>query len=124
VTIPVAPKIDLAALLVRAGNDDDLMREVIGDFLAGSHELVTSVVTAAAAGDHGAAAAHAHRIRGALLALSAGPAALAAGEVEQLAANVGTATADASAERLAAAVRVFVEVVASVSLEMRRFLEG
>jgi CheY-like chemotaxis protein len=82
---PEEPELDRAALFARACDDAELVREVVGDFLATSSPMLEELTQALASGDLGQAAGRAHRLRGALLALGANRAARAAGALEAVA---------------------------------------
>ena len=83
-----AARLDLPALRARASNDEALVREVIEDFLRDADELLSAVVAGVGGGRFGEAARDAHRIRGALLARGAGPAAVAASALEAAACSL------------------------------------
>lgn len=85
--------LDLAELRERAGHDEELVVELLGDFLDRAGEVAT-LTEAANAGDYTKAARLAHRLKGSLLALGAKAAARAASTVEhQAAARAADTTA-------------------------------
>jgi HPt (histidine-containing phosphotransfer) domain-containing protein len=93
------PRLDLPALRARASNDEELVREVLDDFLRDVGAL-RGAVDASVDDRHFADAGRAaHRIRGALLALGAGPAAAAASALEAGACALGTVTDPSEAQR-------------------------
>ena len=73
--------LDLAELRDRAGGDEELVMELLGDFLTRATE-VTLIADAANAGDYTKTSKLAHRTKGSLLALGAKAAARAASDVE------------------------------------------
>lgn len=118
------PELDLAALRDRACQDEDLVREVILEFLTTSDELVGEIITFANTNRFAEAAARAHRIRGALQALGAGRAAEAATEVENLATTFSTARVltDLHASVLTEVLHTFRSRLDAARTEMFRFL--
>ena len=119
-----AAEVDLAALRERACQDDELVREVLLDFLSTSDELVGEMIGFANTGRFAEAAARAHRVRGALLALGAGRAAEAATEVEHLATTLSTARVltDLHASVLTGVLHTFRMRLDAARTEMFRFL--
>lgn len=119
-------QLDLAALFERASQDEELVREVLQDFLATSDAMLRELVTSVEAREFSTAAAKAHRLRGALLALGATRAAQAAGEVELAGfAIAGTSAMTAAhGDALANTLVVLQERLASACSEMRRFVGG
>lgn len=89
--------LDLAELRERAGHDEELVCELLGDFLDRAGEIVT-LNEAASAGDYTKVSRLAHRLKGSLLALGAKAAARAASTVEHQAtaraADPGAAATD------------------------------
>jgi HPt (histidine-containing phosphotransfer) domain-containing protein len=75
------PVLDLAELRDRAGGDEELVMELLGDFLTRATE-VTLITDAAQVGDYVKTSKLAHRTKGSLLALGAKAAARAASDVE------------------------------------------
>lgn len=96
--------LDLEELRVRAGRDEDLVIELLGDFLERTSEM-SALAASVAIGDFLTTSKLAHRLKGALLALGAKAAARAAMAVEhQAAALAAETTAPLSAESLEGAV--------------------
>jgi HPt (histidine-containing phosphotransfer) domain-containing protein len=118
------PEVDLPALRERACQDDELVREVLLDFLSTSDELVGEMIGFANTGRFSEAAARAHRVRGALLALGANRAAEAATEVEHLATTFSTARVltDLHASVLTGVLHTFRTRLDAARTEMFRFL--
>ena len=119
-----APEVNLAALRERACQDDELVREVLLDFVSTSDELVGEMIGFANTGRFAEAAARAHRVRGALLALGANRAAEAATEVEHLATTLSTARVltDLHASVLTEVLHAFRTRLDAARTEMFRFL--
>jgi CheY-like chemotaxis protein len=115
------PVLDLEALSERAGNDDELVRELLGDFLVLSEGSPLEVVAAIDTNEHGVAAGKAHRLRGALLAIGAVVAGRAMGEVEAHASSPSSATEPKRAE-LAHALRTALTAIDEARAEVGRFL--
>jgi CheY-like chemotaxis protein len=122
--VSLAPEVDLAALFERASQDEDLVREVLHDFLSTCDDMLGEVVMGVDSRDFSTAAIKAHRLRGALLALGANRAAEAAGEVELVAATTAAAGEawDTHIEAVAKALHVFRERLAAARTEMHRFV--
>jgi two-component system sensor histidine kinase/response regulator len=81
---PEEAVIDPARLLRHAGGDEALVKEVVGLFLAESPALWASIDEAAGRGDAQALFLAAHKLKGTLLNLAAGPALSAVLRLEEL----------------------------------------
>ncbi|WP_224372259.1 ATP-binding protein [Hyalangium versicolor] len=81
---PEEPPVDQEYLLSRLDGDVHLMKEVAGLFLSECSELRVAIEQALERGDARELAHFAHRVKGALLNLSANPAAAAARKLEEL----------------------------------------
>lgn len=86
---PPLPVLDLADLRERAGDDEELVLELLGDFLECAQEL-EGIADAAAASEFEKTSKLAHRVKGALLTLGAKAAARAASLVEYQASALST----------------------------------
>ena len=110
-----SPDFDRTVALGRVGGDEDLLRELIGDYLRESPGWRDDLRRAAAAGDAGGLHRAAHTIKGALGYFGADAAAAAADRI-QTRGRAGDAAAAAAdlpelehhLDRLAAALRAFV----------------
>jgi HPt (histidine-containing phosphotransfer) domain-containing protein len=124
--VPTAapPQVDIPALRARAGDDEELVREVLADFLRDVGDLRGVVDGSVGDGRFADAGRAAHRIRGALLALGAGPAAGAASALEACAFTLASGTEPAAVERgqIAALLAVFGACLDAACAEMRRYL--
>lgn len=119
-----SPQVDLPALRARAGNDEELLREVLGDFLRDVGSLRGAVEVSIDDGRFGDAGRAAHRIRGALLALGADRAALAASALEDGAGALVAVTEPTEAQRdqVSAQLVTFATCLADACAEMKRYL--
>jgi signal transduction histidine kinase/CheY-like chemotaxis protein/HAMP domain-containing protein len=109
---PAAASVDLAAALRMVDGDRALLREVAETFLGDCPERVTVLRDALRAGDPAGVRAVAHRLKGSLGALGAGPAQAAAARLEARAREGNLDGADAlgqQLERELVGVRTFFE---------------
>lgn len=95
---------DAAELVERTGGDEELAVELAREFLSRAPGQRAELAALARAEDFAGSVRAAHRIRGALLALSAARAALAAEELEMAARDVDVASLVDAHERLEAAL--------------------
>jgi HPt (histidine-containing phosphotransfer) domain-containing protein len=114
--------IDLNALRERTGHDEELVREVMRDFLAVSEQMVGEVARSVEAGDFPDVSRHSHRLRGALTVLGATTAASAAGQLESASGRT-TPPPDAHAW-LTSMVAALREQVDEACAQMRAYCEG
>jgi len=77
--------LDYESLVDRAGGDEEFAFEILNDLRAGVPRDVAELEAALGAEDHSSAGRVAHRLKGALLAVGANPAAKAAHAVEEAA---------------------------------------
>jgi CheY-like chemotaxis protein len=120
-----APVVDLSALSERANHEDEFIRELLGDFLALSESTPLEILAAVETGRHDVASAKAHRLRGALLAVGATPAAKAVGEIELHASALANApVSEPQRAALSAVVGASLAIVEQARAEVRRFLAG
>ncbi len=110
--------IDLRALRERTGHDEELVREVMQDFLSVSDRMMDEVVRSVEAGALPDASLHSHRLRGALTVLGATRAASAAGQLES--ATGKAADAGPSLSSMVVALR---EQVDQACASMRAYCE-
>lgn len=82
-----ASAVDLAAALERTGGDRELLAEVAQMCLEDMPEMVGAIRSSLAGGDADAVRKAAHKLKGSLVALAAGPASDAAYAVERLGAE-------------------------------------
>jgi HPt (histidine-containing phosphotransfer) domain-containing protein len=80
----VEPPLDAAALVERTAGDSGLLAEVIALFQEEAATLQAALQAAVAAGSAGPVEKTAHRLKGALLELTAKPAAAVAHELERM----------------------------------------
>jgi signal transduction histidine kinase/DNA-binding response OmpR family regulator len=92
VETPKAPRFSRAGLLARVGGDESLAEQVLEEFRTSFAAMVKRLRVAFAALDTGGIAAAAHHLRGALLAVGADAAAVAAGALEAAAGDPSRAT--------------------------------
>ncbi len=108
-----SPDFDRNAALARVGGDEDLLRELIGDYLQESPTWRDDLRRAAARGDAAGLHRAAHSIKGALGYFGADAAAAAADRIQLLgragdAAAVDLPELEHLLDRLAAALRAYV----------------
>ena len=85
--VPRGLDFDQEQLLARVENDRELMHNLLGIFRQEFPRYVQALREAVVSGDGELVAAAAHTLQGMLLNLAAGPAAAAAGRLEQLGRN-------------------------------------
>lgn len=112
--------LDFPTLLQRAGDDEALAVEVLNDLKDCAPRDLAALAAAFEAKDATTAARAAHKLKGALLAVSANRAAARASEVERLA-HVDLTAAEAEAGRLSSA---WVEACAAVDEVVQRAARG
>lgn len=108
----VLPCLDLAGLRERVCGDDELVKELLKDFIEIAGDLVADVVKALATGDRRVLKAAAHRLKGSLLAIGA-----------QRAANATKLVEDGSLESDFAALRALLERAAADVADARAAAE-
>ncbi len=114
------PPFDHADALARVDGDRLLLAEIAGIFLTDRDSMLAEIRAALEAGDHVRASRAAHRIKGALLTLSAAPSADASTRLEQAArANDRTAAAVAF-DQLVVEVKRLSAALSRVAAERRR----
>jgi len=112
--------VDFAGLRARAGGDEALVREVIGDFLSLRATWMRELRDAVEEASLPDVSHAAHRVRGALFALGAGIAGARAAELEAIAGEADGATSTSS--RLRATLESLEEAVESAAASMRAHL--
>lgn len=122
---PPDPKdtLDLDDLRERAGGDEDLVLELLGDFLDRTAEM-TAIAESAAADEFDKTSRLAHRLKGSLLALGARAAARSAAQLEHQASAMSVDSQPAARELLAASIRVLDTRLYQACASMRGALSG
>ena len=94
------PVLDKAALHDQVGDEPDLLLRIVGMFLSDSRQVLESLDHGLASGDAEEIARAAHRLKGALLTLGAGPAADVALQLERMGREGDLAQAETTVEAL------------------------
>jgi signal transduction histidine kinase/CheY-like chemotaxis protein len=102
----VPPSFDRAALSERMDADEEMLREVVELFLADCPRMLDDLRTARRAGTGGAVALAAHTLKGALLAISAAPAADIAARLERAARSQNHSATESESRDLEVALDV------------------
>jgi HPt (histidine-containing phosphotransfer) domain-containing protein len=110
-----APDFDRAALLERLDADEEMVQEVVDAFLADSPRMLAALRTALRAHAFDAVALAAHTLKGALLAIAAGPAAAIATRLEHVAVGGDRPAIEAESEALESAIDGLCTVLVGVT---------
>lgn len=115
--------LDLDDLRQRAGGDEDLVLELLGDFLERTAAMA-AIAEAAAAGKFDETSKLAHRLKGSLLALGAKAAARSAAQVEHQASAISADPQPAARDLIEASMRVLDTRFHQACASMRAALAG